>query len=92
LIEDRENHLRADDSKAGSDDLLAVTGRLQFEQFRIAPAARQQLVVRADRFDFTVGQPIDPEALDGDLSDVTRLLEQHTVHDLAADPDARFGA
>lgn len=47
---------------------------------------------RQGSFDFTVGQPIGPDALEGDLSDVTRLLEQHTVHDLAADPDARFGA
>ena len=47
---------------------------------------------RQGSFDFTIGQPITPEALEGDLSEVTRLLEQHTVHDLATDPDARFGS
>ena len=45
---------------------------------------------KGDRFDFTVGHLIMPDALEGDVGDVTRALEQHTVHDLAADADAEF--
>lgn len=45
---------------------------------------------RKHSFDFTVGMPIAPQALDGDATHVTRCLERHTVHDLAADPDATF--
>lgn len=41
-------------------------------------------------FRFTVGRPIDPEALDGDPAEVARALEHHTVHGLAADPDRVF--
>lgn len=45
---------------------------------------------KGDCFEFTVGQMIEPAALDGDLTDVTKALEQHTVHALARDADAVF--
>ncbi|MDO1584039.1 GNAT family N-acetyltransferase [Rhizobium oryzicola] len=45
---------------------------------------------KGDLFDFTVGQMIQPDELEGELGDVTRALEKHTVFDLASDPDARF--
>jgi putative hemolysin len=41
-------------------------------------------------FDFTIGNLIEPDALDGDPGEVTRALEQHTVFDLARDGDAAF--
>ncbi|OJF96431.1 GNAT family N-acetyltransferase [Pararhizobium antarcticum] len=47
---------------------------------------------KGDLFDFTIGNLIPPEALDGDPTAVTRALERHTVHDLARDGDAVFGA
>ncbi|GAA3091894.1 GNAT family N-acetyltransferase [Rhizobium viscosum] len=45
---------------------------------------------RGDRFDFMVGDLIPVEHLDGDINDVTKALEQHTVAALATDGDARF--
>ncbi|MEB2847663.1 acyltransferase [Rhizobiales bacterium RZME27] len=45
---------------------------------------------KGNRFDMTVGHLIPPEALDGDINEVTQALERHTVHNLAADADARF--
>ena len=45
---------------------------------------------KGGRFEFTVGHLIDPAALEGDPAEVTRALEAHTVHELAADSDARF--
>lgn len=45
---------------------------------------------KGGRFEFTVGHLIDPSELEGDPVDVTRSLEAHTVHGLAADPGARF--
>ena len=45
---------------------------------------------RGDRFDFTIGDLIPVEHLDGDINDVTKALEQHTVFGLAADDSARF--
>ncbi|MBT9370724.1 1-acyl-sn-glycerol-3-phosphate acyltransferase [Rhizobium sp. CSW-27] len=45
---------------------------------------------KGDLFDFSIGQMIPPDALDGDPAQVTRALEKHTVFDLAADPEARF--
>ncbi|MBU4529878.1 MAG: 1-acyl-sn-glycerol-3-phosphate acyltransferase [Hoeflea sp.] len=41
-------------------------------------------------FRFTVGQPILPEALDGDPAEAVKALEYHTVHGLAANPDRAF--
>lgn len=41
-------------------------------------------------FDFTIGNLIEPDALDGDPAEVTRALERHTVFDLKRDGDARF--
>lgn len=43
-------------------------------------------------FSFTVGEPILPDALDGDPADAIRALEYHTVHGLAANPDRAFQA
>lgn len=45
---------------------------------------------RGDRFEFKVGKLIRPEELEGDVNEVTRALEKHTVHDLALDGDATF--
>ena len=45
---------------------------------------------KGNHFDFTVGQMIQPAELEGDVADVTKALEHHTIHDLAADGDARF--
>lgn len=45
---------------------------------------------KGNHFDFTVGQMIQPHELEGDVADVTKALEHHTVFDLAADGDARF--
>ena len=45
---------------------------------------------KGDLFDFTVGELIDPSALEGDLHTVTAALEHHTVHALKADGNARF--
>jgi putative hemolysin len=45
---------------------------------------------RGGRFDFTVGNLIPVEALDGDPVEVTRALEAYTVHQLPVDPDRSF--
>jgi putative hemolysin len=45
---------------------------------------------KGDLFDFTIGQMIQPDELEGDPADVTRALERHSVFELAANPDARF--
>jgi putative hemolysin len=45
---------------------------------------------RGDRFEFQIGKLIQPEELEGDLTDVTKALEKLTVHDMASDSDARF--
>jgi putative hemolysin len=45
---------------------------------------------RGDRFEFQIGHLIRPEELDGDVNEVTKALEQHTVVELAADGAARF--
>ncbi|AXV16624.1 acyltransferase [Neorhizobium sp. SOG26] len=45
---------------------------------------------KGNHFDFTVGQMIQPEELEGEIGDVTKALEHHTVIDLADDGDARF--
>jgi hypothetical protein len=45
---------------------------------------------RGDRFDFVIGNLIPAEHLDGDLNEVTKALEKHTVHDMASDGDATF--
>ena len=45
---------------------------------------------RGDRFDFVIGNLIPAEQLDGDLNEVTKALEKHTVHDMAGDGDAVF--
>src|SRR5690606_4117196 len=45
---------------------------------------------KGNRFDVTVGQLIPPDQLDGDLTDVTKALENHTVFELAANGHATF--
>jgi putative hemolysin len=45
---------------------------------------------RGDRFEFQIGHLIRPEELDGDVNEVTKALEKHTVYDMAADGGARF--
>ena len=45
---------------------------------------------KGDRFDFTIGNLIEPERLSGDPVEVTAALERHTVHALAADGNAQF--
>lgn len=45
---------------------------------------------KGNRFDFTVGQMIQPDQLDGDITEVTKALEYHTVFELAADGNSRF--
>ncbi len=45
---------------------------------------------RGDRFDFLIGNLIPVEQLDGDVNEVTKALEKHTVFDLAADGNATF--
>ena len=45
---------------------------------------------KGDRFDFTVGNLIEPEQLSGDPVEVTAALERHTVHTLAIDGNAAF--
>ena len=45
---------------------------------------------RGDRFDFLIGNLIPSEHLDGDVNEVTKALEKHTVFDLAADLDTPF--
>ncbi len=47
---------------------------------------------KGDLFEFTIGQMIRPEELEGDAMEVTRALEHHTVFELAADADARFAS
>tara|TARA_R110000751_G_scaffold220432_3_gene323118 strand:- start:22930 stop:23838 length:909 start_codon:yes stop_codon:yes gene_type:complete len=45
---------------------------------------------KSKTFRFNVGQLIQPDDLQGDNSEVTRALEQHCVHELAADPNSIF--
>lgn len=45
---------------------------------------------KGDRFDFTIGQMIAPDQLDGDPVEVTQALERHTVFDLPQSPDQTF--
>ena len=45
---------------------------------------------KGDRFDFVIGNLIPAEQLDGDLNEVTKALEKHTVCDMAVDGDSRF--
>lgn len=45
---------------------------------------------RGDRFEFVIGNLIPAEHLDGDLNEVTKALERHTVFDLATNADAPF--
>lgn len=45
---------------------------------------------KGDLFEFTIGNLISPEALEGDPATVTSALEHYTVHTLKADGDAQF--
>ncbi|CAH0338486.1 1-acyl-sn-glycerol-3-phosphate acyltransferase [Rhizobium sp. CECT 9324] len=46
---------------------------------------------KGDLFDFTIGNLIAPDQLEGYPVDVTRALERHTVHTLTNDENACFG-
>jgi hypothetical protein len=37
-----------------------------------------------------VGKPVMPDLLDGDIAELTRQLQQHTVYALRDDLDAEF--
>ncbi|QRM53426.1 1-acyl-sn-glycerol-3-phosphate acyltransferase [Sinorhizobium sp. BG8] len=45
---------------------------------------------KGNRFEFTVGNLIPPDKLDGDPVDITRALERHSVFELARDPHTPF--
>jgi putative hemolysin len=45
---------------------------------------------RGDRFEFQIGKLITADQLDGDVNDVTKALEKHTVFDLAENGDVEF--
>jgi len=45
---------------------------------------------KGNQFDFTIGHMIRPDQLEGDVVEVTKALERHTVFGLAADGDAQF--
>jgi putative hemolysin len=47
---------------------------------------------KGNHFDFTIGQMIQPEDLEGDVGEVTKALEHHAVFELANDGNARFEA
>jgi len=63
---------------------------LMHPRLRTALLVRELLNKRGDRFDFVVGNLIPVEHLDGDINEVTKALEDHTVHALAADGDTQF--
>lgn len=45
---------------------------------------------KGDTFEFNIGPLIQPEELEGDVTEVTKALENYTVFDLAQDPDRTF--
>lgn len=45
---------------------------------------------KGNLFDFTIGNLIEPDQLDGDVTEITAALERHTVHALATDENASF--
>ncbi len=45
---------------------------------------------KGNQFDFIIGHLIQPDQLEGDVVEVTKALERHTVFGLAADGDAQF--
>jgi putative hemolysin len=45
---------------------------------------------KSQTFEFTIGNLIQPEQLDGDAGLVTRALEEHAVFGLASDPNRTF--
>jgi putative hemolysin len=45
---------------------------------------------KGNRFDFTIGELIQPHELEGDVMEVTRSLEHHTVFELASGGDTHF--
>ncbi|MDR6755523.1 putative hemolysin [Mycoplana sp. BE70] len=45
---------------------------------------------KGNRFEFTIGNLIQPDELAGDPMEVTKALERHSVFSLAQDPDAVF--
>lgn len=47
---------------------------------------------RGSRVSITIGAPVPPAALEGDLATVTRRLQDHAVETLARNPGSRFNA
>lgn len=45
---------------------------------------------KGKRFDMTIGAPIEPDVLEGDVQDLTVALQQHCEHALKDDPKAVF--
>ncbi|MGO7984053.1 hypothetical protein ACC691_40130, partial [Rhizobium johnstonii] len=45
---------------------------------------------RSLRISIVIGNLIPAEQLDGDLNEVKKALEKHTVHDMEVDGDASF--
>lgn len=43
-------------------------------------------------FDMTIGAPIQPDALDGDVQELTKKLQHHCEHTLKSQPQAIFSA
>ena len=60
------------------------------DELRDMTVFHELLNKRNGRFDITVGNMIYPDEREGDANLVTQALERHTVHALAADPDAAF--
>ena len=59
------------------------------QELRDMTVFHELLNKKGERFDLTVGRPIDPASL-GDTAEETRRLQQHCVTALATDPEARF--
>lgn len=45
---------------------------------------------KSNRFEFTIGNIVQPDQLPADLIEATKALERHCVHSLAENPDAAF--
>jgi putative hemolysin len=62
------------------------------DELRDITVFHELLNKRGSRVSITVGAPVPPAALEGDLAAVTRRLQDHAVETLARDPEARFSA
>ena len=45
---------------------------------------------KSQTFEFTIGELLQPDQLEGDPAVVTKALEYHSVYGLKADPDRAF--